>query len=565
MGMTRSGSRALYIAGCGMLLVACGPSASPEVRGDRLAERPALQLVVEAGQARRVASLREYLTDPDPDVRARAAFGAATVADPSLIPVLIAALDDSIAGVRADAAFSLARLGPSPQTEAALVERLDHEDDAAVVREVVDALGFVGDAPASLTLVDPAAASHIDRVAATRSLARMSGRDVLAPAARDSMVGRLSDPDARVRLAAARGFAAARGPDVWIRYRTRIDEVLAGYDLDEPAARPLLASFGRLLPRSSLDRWRTAVRDPRTRRAAVQAVAGHSDGLLGLADLAAALDDPHPWVRSAGALGLAGMAGSDAAVAALDAVIGPEADAATEEAWLRVLAARGRLDELHERVRGRALDDGVAWRAAASLLDVFDDPGLRAIVATAEASPSPYVRGLAERARAEAVSDAWPSRDGAPEPVWSEQDWAELARLGPEPRLELDLPAGRVVIRLDPDQAPAAVLFLARRAELGAWDGVAVHRVIPGALAQWGQDDRVRGPPRELNRIRFRAGAVGVALGPSGPDDDLFVALDDLPELDGRYTAIGWVIRGLDVWANTPEGTPVMRARVSGL
>ena len=566
MGTTRSGSRAFHIAGCGLLLAACGVSSeSPEARGDRLLERPALQRVVEAGQSGRVDPLRRHLADADPAVRARAAFGAATVGDPSLIPPLIVALGDSVAGVREDVAFALARLGPSPETEVALVERLDREGDLGVLREVADALGFIGGAASSLTLVDPTVTAGMDRVAVTRALARMSARGVLASAARDSMVDRLTDPDRIVRLAAARGFAAARGPDVWIRYRTRVEEALAGYGLEEPAARPLLQGFGRLLPRASLERWRTAAPDPRTRRAAVEAVAGHSDGLLGLADLAAALHDRHPWVRGAGALGLAGMAGSDAAVDALESVVGPEADAATEEAWLRVLAARGRLAELRERVRGRALDDAVAWRAVASLMEVFDDPGLRAIVATAEASPSPYVRGLAERARAESVADAWPSDDATPEPAWSDEDWAELGRLGREPRLELVLPAGRVTIRLDPDQAPATVLFLARRAAQGAYDGVPVHRVVPGVLAQWGRQDRVRGPPRELTRIQFRTGVVGWALGPSGSDDDLFVALDDLPELDGRYTAIGWVIGGFDVWANTPEGTPVVRARVSGL
>ena len=567
MGTTRSGSRALWIAGFGILAIACGaPRETPSPRGDRLAERPSLQRVVEAAHERSLAVVGEGLVDPDPAVRARAAFSAATLADPDLLGPLIELLRDSVARVREDAAFALARLGPSPQAETALVDRLSREDDVGALFEVVDALGFVGGTASSLTLVDPAISARIPRPAGTMALARMSGRGVLSPAARDSMVGRLSDPDEAVRVAAARGFAVARGPDVWIRYRMRVDDVFAGYDLDEPAARPLLlSSFGRLFSRERLARWRTGARDPRTRRAAVQAVAGHSDGLLGLTDLAAALRDPHPWVRSAAALGLAEMSGSDAAVAALAAVIQPAADPATEEAWLRVLAARGRLEELYDRVRGRPLDDVVAWRAAAALLEVFEDPGLAAIFATAAASPSPYVRGLAEQARAESADEAWPSGDGHPGPSWTEDDWADLARLGPEPRLELVLPAGRVVIRLDPDQAPAAVLFLSRLVARGAYDGAPVHRVVPGTLSQWGRQERVRGPLLEQTRIRFRTGVVGWAAGAAGSDDDLFVTLDDVSEFDGRYSAIGWVIDGLDVWEETPEGTPLISARLGGL
>ena len=546
--------------------MACGQdSDGPSPRADLLAERPVLQRVVEAVHARRLDTLVDYLKHPDPSVRARAAFGAATVGDPRLLRPLIESLSDSVSAVREDAAFALARLGVSPEAETALVQRLRLEEDPGVRLEIVDGLGFVGGATSSLVLVGPARADRTWRLAGTRALARMSGRGVLAPAARDSLVARLSDPEASIRLAAARGFAAARGPDVWLRYRARVRDVLAGYDLAEPAARPLLASFGRLLPRASLSRWRTGATDPRTRRAAVQAVVGHSDGLLGLGDLDESLDDPDPWVREASARGLADLAGSDAAMDVLSAAIGPEADPATEESWLRALAARGRIDELSDRMRSRALDDLVAWRAAAALLQVFDESRVAAILATATASPSPYIRELALRARADPAPTAWPTSAVEPGRSWTAEDWAELARLGPRPRLELELPAGRVVVRLDPDQAPAAVLFLARRVESGSYAGVPVHRVIPGVLAQWGQPGQpVPGPPRERARLRFRTGVVGWAMSSAGSDDDLFVALDDLPELDGRYTAIGWVIEGLEVWASTPEGTAVRSARVLG-
>lgn len=50
----------------------------------------------------------------------------------------------------------------------------------------------------------------------------------------------------------------------------------------------------------------------------------------------------------------------------------------------------------------------------------------------------------------------------------------------------MDVPAGRVVIRLRPDLAPKAAERLRTLAEQGFYDNVAFHRVIPGFMAQGG-------------------------------------------------------------------------------
>lgn len=549
---------------------ALGARAAP--RADGLASRPDLQSVYEAAREGRLSDLVAAFSAPDSVVRARAAFEAAGVlGTPSVersgvLSHLVELLGDEAALVRADAAFALSRAARGEDVVAALKDRLEVEEGAAVRAELYESLGFLGGTDVSLALLDPIGDrvdAREDRVGRTGALARMWSRGVLAPAARDSLVGRLVDPDAGVRLAAARGFSTARGPDVWIRYRRSVTAALDAYGLDDPAARPILRSFGRLVPRSSLERWWRSAEDPRTRRAAVLAVAAHSDGMLGVSDLVAAFDDEHPWVRRAAAMGLGQFAGAEAAMAALEERVGRQPHPVTEQAWLRALAVTGRLDELYDRIEGYDPGDAVGWSAATALLAEVGDPLLLDIVADAESSSSPYVAWLARRATGKALAPPAEALDDGVLPTWTDADWSELGALGQAPRLSLTFPAGEVVVQLDPDQAPTATLYLARLIAAGRFDAASLHRVLPGVLSQWGPPGATaNGPPPEPGRIRFDTGVVGWALRGERGDDDLFVALDALPELDAAYTSMGWVVDGLSVWEISTQGEPVLEARI---
>ena len=55
-----------------------------------------------------------------------------------------------------------------------------------------------------------------------------------------------------------------------------------------------------------------------------------------------------------------------------------------------------------------------------------------------------------------------------------------------EDLIEMDIPAGRVVIRLRPDLAPKAAERIRTLAEQGFYDNVPFHRVISGFMAQGG-------------------------------------------------------------------------------
>lgn len=135
--------------------------------------------------------------------------------------------------------------------------------------------------------------------------------------------------------------------------------------------------------------------------------------------------------------------------------------------------------------------------------------------------------------------------------------------------LTLETDAGSLTIQLDPSYAPVAVARIVSLARAGFYDGISVHRVVPGFVAQFGDpggdgyggDDQ---PPLrcETSPIPFRAGSVGVAL--SGRDtgsSQLFVSLGRYPHLDGQYAWLGEAGPG---WDRVAAGDRILHARVSG-
>jgi cyclophilin family peptidyl-prolyl cis-trans isomerase len=144
----------------------------------------------------------------------------------------------------------------------------------------------------------------------------------------------------------------------------------------------------------------------------------------------------------------------------------------------------------------------------------------------------------------------------------------ELEKLaGPNPvRLKFESDAGELSIDLDPALAPVAVTRMVELAQAGFFDGMSVHRVVPGFVVQFGDPggDGYGGVERralrsELGPGSFEPGSVGVAL--SGPDtgsSQIFVTLGSYPHLDGEYTRIGSAGPG---WERVVQGDRLKRVR----
>lgn len=207
--------------------------------------------------------------------------------------------------------------------------------------------------------------------------------------------------------------------------------------------------------------------------------------------------------------------------------------------------------------------------AIVTALGETGDPSARPLLERALGDPRRAVRvaaaGALEALTGEAV--AVPDVAGAPERV---VDWGALARLGPRPRLVLETEKGRVEIAMDPGQAPLTVQTVAGLAAEGRYDGVAFHRVVPNFVIQGGdvsRGDGWGGPGfairTEATRIPYARGTVGLAsAGKDTEGSQFFVVHSVQPRLDGRYTAFGRVVEGMDVVDRILEGDRIVRARV---
>ena len=134
-------------------------------------------------------------------------------------------------------------------------------------------------------------------------------------------------------------------------------------------------------------------------------------------------------------------------------------------------------------------------------------------------------------------------------------------------RLEISSDTGPLELTLDPNLGPVAVTRIAELARAGFYDGVTVHRVVPGFVVQLGDPggDGYGGAPRpplrcETSPSRFSSASVGIAL--SGRDtgsSQFFVTLGDQPHLDGDYALVGRAGPG---WDRVAEGDIVRKIRV---
>ncbi len=117
----------------------------------------------------------------------------------------------------------------------------------------------------------------------------------------------------------------------------------------------------------------------------------------------------------------------------------------------------------------------------------------------------------------------------------------------------------------------------------GFYDGLRIHRALPGFVVQFGdpqtRDESKRplwgrgpaaasgtaiGAAEIVARRKHIVGAVGVAhLGePAKGDSQIYITLDARPDLDGQYVVFGQVVAGVDVPSRLQLGDLVVRATV---
>lgn len=141
----------------------------------------------------------------------------------------------------------------------------------------------------------------------------------------------------------------------------------------------------------------------------------------------------------------------------------------------------------------------------------------------------------------------------------------------PENTIFLDLPAGRVVIQLRPDLAPAHVARIKELARKGFYDGLSFHRVIPDFMAQTGdpQGDGTGGSGQKLkaefSNEKHVRGTVSMAraASPDSGDSQFFICFAPAPYLDGQYTIWGQVTSGMEFVDKIKAGSAYNNGTVS--
>lgn len=147
----------------------------------------------------------------------------------------------------------------------------------------------------------------------------------------------------------------------------------------------------------------------------------------------------------------------------------------------------------------------------------------------------------------------------------------------------------RIIIELYETVAPQTVANFKELIRRKFYQGQLVHRAIPEILVQMGDPlSRSRSPyagtggpgytlPAEI-QLPVRAGSVAMArlddvtnLSLRSNGSQFFIALRDLPELNGKYTVFGKVIEGMDVLtkiSNTRTDTndfPIQNYRITAV
>lgn len=114
------------------------------------------------------------------------------------------------------------------------------------------------------------------------------------------------------------------------------------------------------------------------------------------------------------------------------------------------------------------------------------------------------------------------------------------------------------------DLAPLTVASFVQLAEQDFFDGIVVHRVVPGFVVQAGcpRGDGSGGPgyalPDEVSTAPYDVGTVGMALdGPDTGGSQFFVTLTPQPHLVGTYTVFAEVIDGMRVLRSLPQGAVI--------
>lgn len=611
--------------GLGALERAAPPAAVAALLGAVAAERDAvargerLYDLGRTGAPEALPALVDGLSADTPPVRRGACRGlgayglvGALAPEPVLVSAASRAADDPDVSVRAACAHAVGRAPDVPPGTVSDLARAAVDPDARVRALAIRALGRQAGAPTGPLAAGAADPDPFVALAALRALAaREDDAGVLAERLErtlDLLERRPDTPWMPVLLAALEAPTAAVAASGSMRTAAgRILARIARFPADPGAAHDwglLHCAAARLVDLGAgaagevhtcglgaLDEARRA--EVLAELSGVLARAGATDVALG--DLRALAGHPSPRARIAVASAAAGLRTVEAAalvrpllddedlgvriacVAATAELLARER-ASHDDAMLEAIlagapaptAARLLDEPLRASLRGSlaafvARDDLEGLVTFAGLVEAAADPGLAASLGPLLGHHNVAVRRAARAALdacdAEGSADAAHATPPAPRTLEALALDARIARI--------HTARGEVVVELWPEAAPTTVSRFAELADAHFYDGLVFHRVVPGFVAQGGdpRGDGYGGPEWsqrcEDGRAEYERGTVGMALaGRDTGGSQFFITITPQPHLDGRYTAFGRVIEGLEVVDRLMPGDVMTTVRV---
>lgn len=500
------------------------------------------------GDAAPVPQLIQMAESRDLAVRRRAIYALMRLRVPAAGAVMMNAVADDDAEVRAHVARTLTR---------AFAEAAGLEPAAAADRLV----RLVDDA-------DPGV-----RINALRALGTY-GEPRYASAAAD----RTDDPEVNVRVQALTALGVLGGDQARRLLEEAVDD---GSFAEQEQALWGLARVDRGRGIARAARWITSD-EWRRRHAGTEALA-ILGGDTATAWLEAMIDDPDERVAAAAYGALARLDSARARQLAPGLLEHPDVVVRTVAAnRIGEAPARGDVARLTEAY-ARALSDRESDARIATV---------RAIGATADRhlpesyavddvflARFPRADDYLVRRAAEAALPQAAARWGPVYPVETGRTIADYrdivrrlllpaARDGRQPVLVIETERGRIEIALFAADAPVTVNALLELADRSYFDGGSWHRVVPNFVIQDGdpRGDGWGGPGfalrDEINPRRYGRGTVGMAH--SGPDtagSQFFVTHAPQPHLDGAYTVIGEVRSGMPVVDRITQGDGIRTVR----
>jgi HEAT repeat protein/cyclophilin family peptidyl-prolyl cis-trans isomerase len=499
-----------------------------------------------------------------PEVRRRAVVAVGRIVDPRGAALLAPLRADKDPDVVAAVAFAYGQLKHATAVDW-LAGQMPKPGNGAVSREAARSLGKIRSPEARTAL-----AQFLTAAAATRVSAPVVGEALLA-------YGRFTTPGDITPILRWTTVADTelRWRAAWALFRLR-DNAASPHLLkltEDPSAdvrfwsarglSPALVSAAGLDVARAAARLRTMLSDPdrRVRTEALRSLTLYDDEASVQAVLGA-LESVDAWMAVSAAEGLARL--KDRASVAVPGLVAAGSRGKPLSLRITALTALAALapDAAIDLAASLALEESIVARAAAIQVLPRLGPAGQARLDALSADPATKDR----------IAEALPKRGTRAEPIKrTAEDYRQIVERwvvpaytgGALPRVVLGTPRGEIEIELHAGDAPLGLEYLVRVVQSGEIVGTEFGRVVPNFVAQ---QRPIRGDVvlrDEVNRIGLNRGTLAWAsAGLDTGRPGYTLGSTPQPHNEGDFTALGHVVRGIDVVDRLELGDRITSAKM---